>query len=1063
MRARAQREHVRSHDGLRGCNLDSVKERPLPPGVYDQLVDAELERQLTALPSNLRSFVEPIGNDSELAAVALARVLHGRLLRALRAVPNTDDVPKVDRQIALANSILELLAADPSGAITPDDSVARPGQRLIAVVDQPSSGLIEARPPLRPEIPLSMSDLLVNGHKEVRIGTEIQRELASADSIDLLCSFLKYSGFRTIEEPLREFLQRRPGGLRILTTAYMGATERRALDAFAALGAQIRVSYETDQTRLHAKAWLFHRASGFSTAFIGSSNLSHAAMLEGVEWNVRVSSVDNPPILERFATVFRQYWEGRMFEKYLPARDAERWDKTVNRQLDDRARLILAIHVDPKPHQQEVLDRLAAERERGHTKNLVVAATGTGKTFIAAFDYRELRRRLDGRASLLFVAHRHEILEQSRVVFRVVLGEASFGERLGNGEVPRRDEHVFANIQSLHEDALARLAPDAFDVVIIDEFHHAASDTYDALLRRLRPKFLLGLTATPERNDGKSILHWFDDRIASELRLWKALDDGLLSPFQYFGISDGTQLGGIRWTPTGYATSELRNVYTANDVWIKRVLQEVNRKISDPTRMRALGFCVDIAHAEFCAMRFEEAGLASKVLSRHSTTAERATALAQLQSGELRAIFSVDLLNEGIDVPDVDTVLFLRPTESATVFLQQLGRGLRRRPDKACLTVLDFIGSAHRRFRFDARFRAFVGGTRQQVLREIERGFPSLPSGCSIQLDRVATDIVLENIRESLGRGDDGLVEDLRAIGRDPPLADFLRETGLELEDVYARAGRSFTRLRRRAGLEAAEEDERSERFERMLARLLHVDDPLRLAGYRAIVETRSGDEASAVARMFFAALGWTQSPLTEMPRAWRELAELPAVRRELLELFDVLEDRRGLTFPLDGRLASLPLRVHATYGLDEIMAAIDERTKTGAIRRLREGVFHSRAHRADLLFVTLDKSEADYSPTTMYRDYAVSPRQFHWESQSGIHAETATGQRYVEHEKNGHAILLFVRQRRETRPGVTGPYTFLGSCRHVSHHGARPMGIEWALDRDMPAWLFQEGKVAGG
>jgi hypothetical protein len=664
---------------------------------------------------------------------------------------------------------------------------------------------------------------------------------------------------------------------------------------------------------------------------------------------------------------------------------------------------------------------------------------------------------------LLFVAHRHEILEQSRTVFQVVLGQASFGERLGNGEVPRSGEHVFANIQSLHEAALAKVAPDAFDVVIIDEFHHAASDTYDALLRRLRPKYLLGLTATPERNDGKSILHWFDDRIASELRLWKALDQGLLSPFQYFGVSDGTNLEGIRWTPTGYSINELRNVYTANDLWIKRVLQEINRKIADPMRMRALGFCVDIAHAEFCAARFNDGGLASKVLSRHSTMSERTTALAQLQAGELRAIFSVDLLNEGVDVPDVDTVLFLRPTESATVFLQQLGRGLRRRADKACLTVLDFIGTAHRRFRFDARFRAFVGGTRQQVIREIERGFPSLPGGCSIQLDRIATEIVLENIRASLGRGDDGLVEDLRALGRDPTLGEFLRETGLEVEDIYPRAGRSFTRVRRRAGLEAVPEAESSERFERMLARLIHIDDPLRLDGYRGIIESRVGDQNNALARMLFAALGWVQTPLAEMARAWSELADLPSIRRELLELFAVLDDRRGLTFPLEGRLAALPLRVHATYGLDEVMAAIDERTKSGAIRRLREGVFYSKPHRADLLFVTLDKSEEDYSPTTMYRDYAISRRRFHWESQSGIHSETTTGRRYIEHEKSGHAILLFVRQRRLSRPNVTAPYTFLGPCRFVGHRGARPMAIEWELARDMPAWLFQEVKVAAG
>jgi hypothetical protein len=540
----------------------------------------------------------------------------------------------------------------------------------------------------------------------------------------------------------------------------------------------------------------------------------------------------------------------------------------------------------------------------------------------------------------------------------------------GAASHPNRGEHVFANIQSLHEANLARIAPDAFDVVIVDEFHHAAGATYDRLLRHVRPKILVGLTATPERTDGRSVLGWFDGRIAAELRLWKALDQGLLSPFQYFGVNDGTNLSTVRWTPTGYDVEQLRNVYTGNDLWIRRVLQEVSRRVADPGRMRALGFCVDIAHAEYVAARFCDAGLPSVAVSQRTSASDRADALRRLQAGELRAVFSVDLFNEGVDVPDVDTVLFLRPTESATLFLQQLGRGLRRRPDKDCLTVLDFIGGAHRRFRFDARFRAIVGGTRQQIIRDVERGFPRLPSGCSIQLDRVAAEIVIDNIKVSLGRGDEGLVEDLRAIGRNVDLATFLNETGLDLEDVYARSGRSFTRLRRRAGLPTspAQDAEVEERLERALARLLHVDDPARLAGYAAIVAATTASAAGEdpLARMLFAALGWMKRPLGEMSAEWDELPRAPAIADELRQLFSVLDDRRGLTYPLDGRLASLPLQVHATYVLDEVMAAIDERDRNGCIRRLREGVYHAKALRADLLFVTLDKTEADYSPTTI-------------------------------------------------------------------------------------------------
>lgn len=1037
------------------------------PGVYDIVVNEALATQLEALPNDQRKFEDPFHpkHDRELAALSFARAVYDRTLATLRGLTDQDDATGVERQSTLTNQMLAVLQAASSATLT-SDRVHAPARRLLAVVDAPEGRLVEPLPPQRPEVPLASSDLLVNGRHDLRLGTEVVRELASADSVDLLCSFLKWSGYRVIEESLRAFLERKPGGLRVLTTAYMGATERRALDALVALGAEVRVSYDTERTRLHAKAWLFHRHSGFSTACIGSSNLSHAAMLDGLEWNVRLSQIDNGTILEKFGRVFAQYWSDGTFEAYDPARDADRWDTAVRRQVADRSRLLLAIHVEPKPHQLEALEQLDAERARGHHRNLVVAATGTGKTFIAAFDYKALCKQAGRRLSLLFVAHRHEILEQSQTVFRVVLGDAIFGERLGNSEKPRRDEHVFANIQSLRDDVLLKLAPDAFDVVIVDEFHHAASKTYDALLRQLKPKHLIGLTATPERSDGRSVLGHFDDRIAVELRLWKALDQGLLCPFQYFGVSDGTDLARL-WTRNHYDPSGLSNVYTANDFWIRRVLQEVHRRIADPQRMRALGFCVDIDHANFVAENFNRAGLASVALTQKNSLSERADALARLQSGELRAVFSVDILSEGVDVPDVDTVLFLRPTESATLFLQQLGRGLRRRPDKDCLTVLDFIGKAHRKFRFDMRFRAIVGGTREQIVKEIERGFPHLPSGCSIQLDAIASKVVIENIQGALGRGDEVLVDDLRALG-DVDLATFLKKAQLELEDIYSKSGKTFTQLRRRAALPTAPSADApaEERIARSVARLLHIDDPHRLEAFASLVAhsiAPDGNSNDPLARMLFACLGWMNRPLAELGDAWSELWSSPALLSELRELFAVLSDRTHSSRALGGRLAGIPLRVHATYGLDEVMAALDERDAAGRIKRLREGVFHSKKHRAELLFVTLDKSEDDYSPSTMYRDFALSRHEFHWESTNAVHADTETGRRYITQASQDHAVLLFVRQRRKARADITSPYVFLGPCRYVSHTGARPMAITWRLAYDIPSAFFQELKVAAG
>lgn len=1020
--------------------------RAPPEGLYDQLLTLELAEALERVDARLRDLA-PL--DAHDAPRALSRFVQRRLALALASYPKEDLGP----QLALVNAVLGTIEAHAPDAGA-EERLSAPARKLLAVRAPPETSLGLAVSPPRPRLPLSSSDLIVNGHHDVSLGPEVRRELASADRVDLLCSFLKWSGLRLVHDELAALLRRRPGAVRVLTTAYMSATERRALDALQALGAEVRVSYDVSKTRLHAKAWLFHRDSGFSTGCIGSSNLSAAAMLDGLEWNVRLSSQDNGPILEKFRATFEQYWSDVEFSPY----DAEAFDRAVQVQQDQAARRFFVVDVLPRPHQQEMLDELEAERLRGHHRNLVVAATGTGKTIVAALDFQRLRQT---HPRLLFVAHRREILEQSLDAFRAVLREGSFGELLVGGLAPTRGGEVFASIQSLTPERIAALRPDAFDVVIVDEFHHAAAESYERLLQHLTPRVLLGLTATPERADGKSVLHFFDGRVASELRLWKALDQGLLAPFQYFGVGLGLDLRGQRlWSGGRYDAERLSNLYTADDVVLLRVLQELERRVRDVHAMRALGFCVDVAHAEYMARRFTERGLPSVAVSARSPEKARSAALDALARGEVRVVFSVDLFNEGVDLPTVDTVLFLRPTESATIFLQQLGRGLRRAAGKECLTVLDFIGHAHASFRFDQRYRAIVGGTRRDVEREVRDGFPSLPNGCVIELDRLSQAHVLENIRQSLQLGRRALVEDLRVLGPDARLPELLARTGSELDDVYAK-GWGFSELRRRAGF-LPDASPLRRQMERGLGRMLHVDDAARLLGLRAFLEGRpTANAADPLQRMLFASLGF-QRPYAELGLAWRELWAAPGLREELLDLLTVLRERtRWLPHQERGRLPEFPLRLHATYTRDEVLAALDERDRNDALKRPREGVLFSKAHQLDVFFVTLDKEPGAYTPTTLYEDYPLTPTRFHWQTQSREHEGTAAARRYFEAGQHGHEALLFVRQAAQTAAGETSPYVNLGPVRHVRHSGARPISIEWELLHAMPAWLFLETKRA--
>lgn len=1038
----------------------------LTPGIYESLLTEALRATLERAQA-LGWIVESTPIDDAAIAEILARHIHDRARDRLAAVPALT-VDRRRTQVDIANRVLEVLAPYSTDRETVD--TIDPSARLLLEVEEPL-GANRARDPIaRPGIPLRDSILLVNGHKDLQIGTQVALEIQSANRVDLLCAFVRFAGLRLIRQQLADFLLR-GGQMRVIASVYTGSTEKRALDELVGLGAKVKVSYETSQTRLHAKAWLFERNSGYHTAYVGSSNLTHSALLDGLEWNVRATAVDNVAIIDRIRATFEQYWNEPEFQSYDPRVDGERLQAALD--AENHPGVVpgpyrLSIDVAPKPFQLEMLEALSAERARGHFRNLVVAPTGTGKTWVSAFDYQRLRR--EGHERLLFVAHRNEILEQSQEVFRLVLGDPAFGERFIAGERPVHWGHVFASIQSLSK-AIDQLEPTQFDMVIVDEFHHAEADTYRRLLEHLQPRVLVGLTATPERADGKEILHWFDNRIASEMRLWEALDDGLLCPFHYLGVGDGTDLRGVGFQRGRYVTSELEGVLTGDHVRVQRILEAVTEWVLDPTQMRALGFCVGIHHAKFMAEQFTSAGLPSVALDGDTPNEARLEAVRQLRRGELRVIFTVDIFNEGIDIPEVDTILLLRPTESATVFLQQLGRGLRWAAEKSVLTVLDFIGQAHAEYRFDIRYRAMIGGTRRQVERALEDGFPLMPPGCAIRLDKIAQEIVLENLRASLKSTRRLIVDDLRGLPASTTLGQFLAQSAFDLPDVYSSptSGTTFTSARRAAGhLRTAPSPDEPE-FAKAIGRMLHVDDEERYERWRSWLRSdvvpaagASGTREERLQWMLFAALGQRKRPLADLGSALAELWGAPALRAELIDLLDVLRERVRLdSRPIDP-IGQVPVHSHATYGLYELIAAYGL-VGNGALRENREGVLWAEAKRTDLFFITLNKADEDYSPTTRYQDYPISPTLFHWESQSRTSTASSTGQRYINHEARGSRVVLFVRENRRDERDVSAPYLCLGPARHVSHQSDRPVQIVWELERPMPIEVYSHAKVAAG
>lgn len=1024
----------------------------LQPGLYEQLVTAALEGRLDSLSA--QELAQRTSLDKEEAADRIALQL-GQLLR--RAIAGMDQQTRTQTGLELARQIIELLTKS-SRAVDADDLLSPAGDVLRAVARLQPDG----RPELigQPATPLLDTTLLTNAPGEPRIGFQLASELPSADRIDILMAFVRQTGVRPLLEGIRRHCESsRP--LRVLTTTYTNSTELTALIALQTAGAQVRVSYDTSSTRLHAKAWLFHRHSGYSTAFIGSSNLTHSAQVTGLEWNVRVSGARNPDVIDKFSAVFESYWNSEDFCAF----DVEEFKERTKVAATDSSSWLSPVEIRPEPFQSRLLEQIELSRLQGYHRNLLVSATGTGKTVMAALDYQRLRKRLP-RARLLFVAHRQEILNQSLATFRHALRDAAFGELWVGGVRPTRFENVFASIQSLSAAGLANLSPDHFDVVIIDEFHHAAAKTYEALLTHLKPVELLGLTATPERGDSQPILHWFGDRIAAELRLWDAIDQHRLTPFAYYGISDGVDYRTVRWVRgRGYDLRELSNIVSADHVLARRVVDNVNRTVPDPAVMRALGFCVSVDHARFMAQQFTAAGLTSRAVWADTPDEERRDAIRDLRDGKLRVVFSVDLFNEGVDIPSVDTLILLRPTDSATLFLQQLGRGLRRERGKTVCTVLDFVGQHRKEFQFQKRFGALLRGGRRQVIDQIEADFPFLPAGCHMQLDPVAKQNILENIRRSLPYTVNQRRDELLRVaegGKTVTLKQFLDASGLAVEDIYS-GNHCWSDLLFAAGLTTSPNGPEESVLRRAIGRLIHLDDSARIGCYRNWVASQTMPDLKSMgirSRRLFHMLVTVMTEtvgqrLDSIEDAAALIWEHPQVLTELGELMTVLRERIAHV-PIE--LTShpdVPLFVHARYTRREILAAFSD-TTTLKTPEWREGSRWIPSENVDLLAFTLDKTSGHFSPTTRYRDYAITRELLHWESQSMTRADSTTGRRYQDHSDSGSTILPFARLTTDDRA-----FWLLGPATYVSHEGERPMAITWRLEHALPGDLYAQFAAA--
>lgn len=486
----------------------------------------------------------------------------------------------------------------------------------------------------------------------------------------------------------------------------------------------------------------------------------------------------------------------------------------------------------------------------------------------------------------------------------------------------------------------------------------------------------------------------------------------------------------------------------------------------DVGAMRALGFCVSVGHAEYMAARFNTAGIPALAVSGGTPRDERTAALRALREREVNVLFAVDLFNEGLDIPDVDTLLLLRPTQSATVFLQQLGRGLRRTPDKPVLTVLDFIGQQRREFRFDLKYRALTGVSRTALVRQLENGFAYLPSGCELVLDEVAQRTVLDNVRQQLNLTRRDLVAEVRTHG-DMDLAAWLRESGRDLGDVY-RNGGSWTALRRAAGLMTppAGASDTEDQLLRRVAALVHVDDPERAEAYRQLLSESVRyddlpDRLQRYARMLFFSLWSNGGGHNSYQDGYDVLSAQPAVGAELQEVIALgLANAEHISLPLEPGMEDIPLWTHASYSREEVLAALDWASLSRKPSSYVAGLTKSEAARTHVFTTTLAKSERDFKPSNMYVAQALSSTLMTWETPNSTSVDTRIGRELTTHRELGEHVLLMGRQQKQSAVGLLAAYTCYGPATYAGHAGDRPMTISWRLVQPLPTSIFRAAAV---
>lgn len=1032
-------------------------------GIYEQLLNNELKKELN--DSKYFYKTRSILKYPEDAKILITEYVKEITRLALDCIQENDiDVDsdeEVLKEIKICNEILDLLRSRLNFDEYKDLDLSIDAEILEYAFKKINNNSFDDKNIIRPITSLAEPTLFTNSSKEISLLSELRKEIASSDEIMLLVSFIKMTGLMPIYEDLKQFTNKGKK-LRVISTIYTKATEYKAIEKLLELpNTTIKISYETSNQRLHAKAYIFKRYNGFSTFYIGSSNLSKAALVYGDEWNVKLTEKNSPIIFKNVMSEFESYWNSYDY-------------KTVNNTDEDKSKLKDALEYKqeqnnyyqnlmtykPYDYQERILEKLTVEREIYHrNRNLIVAATGVGKTVLAAFDFKNFLEK-NPNAKFLFVVHRQEILEKSRDTFRQILKDANFGELYVGNYKPNNIDSLFTTPLGL-ENIMKNVDSNYYDYIVADEIHHGAAKTYERFLNYFNPKILLGLTATPERMDGKDITEYFCNSIAAEVRLPEAINQKLLVPFQYYGITDPTDLSNVRWSSYGYNNNDLDKLFVENELSAKnRVVAIINnlfKYIDDINKVHGLGFCSTVKHAEYMANQFNENNIPSICITGNSNKELRKKAIKDIESGKIKFIFTVDLYNEGIDIPCINVELFLRPTDSLTIFLQQLGRGLRNYNNKDYLLVLDFIGECNKNFNYIEKLKALIGVDDISIKESIINGFPIVPVGCSIVLEKVAKEYILANVKSNTNNRQ-AIIEMMQNFEKishkELNLYNFVSYYKLDINDVY-KNGISFYRLLTESGIRNFIEKSPIESdIVNKLKNLLTINSPKFINYLRSFLNKENNVHNKLLDGMIYYTF-FNKIPKKEgfkdILDALEFIKNSECLNYEINEICNYLYNSLEV-LPLNNDLDfECPLEIYGIYSQAQIYSAfgVFDENYSGP---MLQGVWYIKEKNQNIFLITINKDSSHFGESIAYDDYAINDELFYWQTQNSVADNGVVLNRYIYSDGK---ISLFVRENRKDN-GKACPYIYLGEAEYVSHSGSKPVSIVWKLKHKIPAVYLQ-------